>query len=177
MMLVNKKRLIDLVESLYDDIDGFCETSSVCIYAGEDASGEPIQLLLTMTNDDGEMVNEPNVGNICFGKYEEDIKQREEDLETSKKLATERETITTTAVNIGKSLEKVLPSMDDFRWEIPDCRFLGDPIDLVIFNGCCRNKIESISFIEVKSGKARLNRNQRRVRDAVQDKKVIYEVF
>ena len=110
-------------------------------------------------------------------KYEEDLKQREEDLETSKKLATERATITTTAVNIGKSLEKVLPSMDDFRWELPDCRFLGDPIDLVTFNGCCQNKIESISFIEVKSGKARLNKNQRRVRDAVQDKKVIYEVF
>ena len=110
-------------------------------------------------------------------KYEEDLKQREKDLEKSKKLATERVTITTTAVNIGKSLEKVLPSMDDFRWELPDCRFLGDPIDLVTFNGCCQNKIESISFIEVKSGKARLNKNQRRVRDAVQDKKVIYEVF
>jgi len=110
-------------------------------------------------------------------KYEEELKQREKDLEKSKQLATERATITTTAVNIGKSLEKVLPSMDDFRWKIPDCRFLGDPIDLVTFNGCCQNKIESISFIEVKSGKARLNKNQRRVRDAVQDKKVIYEVF
>ena len=110
-------------------------------------------------------------------RYEEELKQREEGLEKSKQLATERATITTTAVNIGKSLEKVLPSMDDFRWEIPDCRFLGDPIDLVTFNGCCQNKIESISFIEVKSGKARLNKNQRRVRDAVHDKKVIYEVF
>ncbi len=110
-------------------------------------------------------------------RYEEELKQREEGLEKSKQLATVRATITTTAVNIGKSLEKVLPSMDDFRWKIPDCRFLGDPIDLVTFNGCCQNKIESISFIEVKSGKARLNKNQRRVRDAVQDKKVIYEVF
>jgi predicted Holliday junction resolvase-like endonuclease len=110
-------------------------------------------------------------------RYEEELKQREEDLEKSKQLATERATITTTAVNIGKSLEKVLPSMDNFRWELPDCRFLGDPIDLVTFNGCCQNKIESISFIEVKSGKARLNKNQRRIRDAVQDKKVIYEVF
>ena len=110
-------------------------------------------------------------------RYEQELKQREEDLEKSKKLATERVTITTTAVNIGKSLEKVLPSMDDFRWNLPDCRFLGDPIDLVTFNGCCQNKIESISFIEVKSGSARLNKNQRRVRDAVQDKKVVYEVF
>jgi len=110
-------------------------------------------------------------------KYEKELKQREEDLEKSKKLATERATITTTAVNIGKILEKVLPTMDDFRWALPDCRFLGDPIDLVTFNGCCQNKIKSISFIEVKSGKARLNKNQRLVRDAVQDKNVLYEVF
>jgi len=110
-------------------------------------------------------------------RYEEELKQREEGLEKSKKLATERATITTTAVNIGKSLEKVLPTMDDFKWQIPDCRFLGDPIDLVTFNGCCQNKIESIGFIEVKSGKARLNKNQKLVRDAVQDKKVLYEVF
>jgi len=110
-------------------------------------------------------------------RYEEELKQREEDLKKSKKLATERATITTTAVNIGKLLEKVLPTMDDFRWALPDCRFLGDPIDLVTFNGCSQNKIESISFIEVKSGKARLNKNQRRVRDAVQDKSVLYEVF
>ena len=110
-------------------------------------------------------------------RYEEELKQREEGLEKSKKLATERATITTTAVNIGKILEKVLPTMDDFRWNIPDCRFLGDPIDLLTFNGCCQNKIESISFIEVKSGKARLNKNQRQVRDAVQDEKVRYEVF
>ena len=110
-------------------------------------------------------------------RYEDQLKQREEDLEKSKKLATERATITTTAVNIGKILEKVLPTMDDFKWALPDCRFLGDPIDLVTFNGCCENKIESISFIEVKSGRATLNKNQRRVRDAVQDKSVLYEVF
>jgi predicted Holliday junction resolvase-like endonuclease len=110
-------------------------------------------------------------------RYEEELKQREEDLEKSRKLATERATITTTAVNIGKSLEKVFPTMDDFKWNIPDCRFLGDPIDLLTFNGCCQNNIQSISFIEVKSGKARLNENQRQVRDAVQDKKVLYEVF
>ena len=110
-------------------------------------------------------------------RYENQLKQREEDLEKSKKLATERATITTTAVNIGKLLEKVLPTMDDFRWSLPDCRFLGDPIDLVTFNGCSQNKIESISFIEVKSGKARLSTKQKRVRDAVQDKRVHYEVF
>ena len=110
-------------------------------------------------------------------QYEDALKQREEDLEKSKLLATERATITTKAVNIGKSLEKVLPTMDDFGWNLPDCRFLGNPIDLLTFNGCCQNKIESISFIEVKSGKARLNQNQRRVRDAIKDKKVSYEVF
>ena len=125
---------------------------------------------------DGTKLFPPEV-KLVQERYEEALKKRESDLDVNLKLATERTTITTTAVNIGLSLEKVLPTMDDFRWALPDCRFLGDPIDLLTFNGCCVNKIESISFIEVKSGKARLNPNQRLVRDAVQDKRVKYEVF
>jgi len=110
-------------------------------------------------------------------EYEDSLKQREVDLKKKKKLATEKATITTAAVNIGKSLEKILPTMDDFKWELPDCRFLGDPIDLITFNGLCRNKIESISFIEVKSGRATLKDRQKWVRDAIQDNRISYKVF
>jgi len=98
-------------------------------------------------------------------------------LEKNKKLTTEKATITTRSVNIGKNLEKVLPIMEDFKWQLPDCRFLGDPIDLLTFNGLSDNNIESISFIEVKSGKARLNKHQKLVKEAVEDNRVRYKVF
>jgi len=110
-------------------------------------------------------------------QLKEELEERKKDLEKRKKLATEKALITTKSVNIGKNLEKVLPTMKDFRYPIPECRFLGDPIDLITFNGLCKNKIESISFIEIKTGKARLNKHQRCVRDAIEDKKLSYKVF
>lgn len=110
-------------------------------------------------------------------QYEEELRKRNAKLEKNKKLTTEKATITTRSVNIGKNLEKILPIMEDFKWQLPDCRFLGDPIDLLTFNGLSVNKIDSISFIEVKSGKARLNKHQKLVKEAVEDNRVKYRVF
>jgi predicted Holliday junction resolvase-like endonuclease len=110
-------------------------------------------------------------------QYDEELLKRAAKLEKNKKLTTEKATITTRSVNIGKNLEKVLPIMEDFKWQLPDCRFLGDPIDLLTFNGLSDNNIESISFIEVKSGKARLNKHQKLVKEAVEDNRVRYKVF
>ena len=92
-------------------------------------------------------------------------------------MATEKALITTKAVNIGKNLEKILPTLKDFTWELSDCRFIGDPLDMITFNGLSSNKIDSISFIEVKSGAARLNSHQKMIRDAINDKKVSYKEF
>ena len=105
----------------------------------------------------------------------ETLKARAEELKKKKKLATERAEKTTKAVNIGKNLEKILPTVKDFVWDLPDCRFLGDPIDLVTFNGCCKGNVHSVSFIEIKSGQARLSPHQRAVKEAVEDKRVSYK--
>lgn len=110
-------------------------------------------------------------------KLIEDLKNRKLDLEKQKKLATKKAEITTTSVNIGKSLEKVLPMLNDFKWQLPDCRFLGSPIDLITFNGLSNNKITSLNFIEIKTGNSNLNKHQKAVRDAVIDKKVTYQVI
>ncbi|MBW2974072.1 hypothetical protein KY346_06820 [Candidatus Woesearchaeota archaeon] len=107
----------------------------------------------------------------------EALKEREEELKKRKTLATKKAQITAKAVNIGKKLEVVLPTMKDFKWQLPDCRFLGDPIDLITFNGMSINKIDSLSFIEVKSGGARLNKHQKAVKEAVEDRKVRYKVL
>ncbi|VVB76431.1 Endonuclease related to archaeal Holliday junction resolvase [Candidatus Tiddalikarchaeum anstoanum] len=106
-----------------------------------------------------------------------DLKEREEQLKKRMKLATEKVTKTTTAVNLGKELEKILPTLNDFKWMLEDCRFLADPIDFVVFNGLSMNKINSLSFVEVKSGEARLNKHQKCIKDAVEDGKVSYEVY
>lgn len=109
--------------------------------------------------------------------YLEELKGRAEELKKQKKLATEKALITTRAVNIGKNLEKILPTLKEFKWNLEDCRFIGDPIDLITFEGLSLNKVQSINFIEVKSGGARLNNHQKLIKEAIEDKKVSYKVF
>ena len=105
------------------------------------------------------------------------LDERKANLAKQIKQITERTAKTTAAVNIGKSLEKVLPVAKDFKWVAPDTKVLGDPVDMLIFNGLSIGKVESLSFVEVKSGAARLNAHQRSIRDALGDHKVSYGVF
>ena len=63
-----------------------------------------------------------------------------------------------------------------------DYRFLGNPIDYVCFEGLSdlldgkTDEITSIRFIDIKTGKASLNKSQRRIRDAIKDSRVQFSV-
>jgi predicted Holliday junction resolvase-like endonuclease len=109
-------------------------------------------------------------------KFNQDLKEKEDKLEKSKK-SIERAAISARSSNIGQKLETVAPLLKDFRWNIRDCRPLGDPIDFIAFNGFSISKIHSLSFIEVKTGNSKLSDHQEAVRDAIADKKVSYKVF
>jgi len=107
----------------------------------------------------------------------DELKSRQQELDRQKKLTTQKAMITSKAVNIGKNLEKILPTLKEFNWELCDCRFLGDPLDMLTFNGLSVNKIHSLSFIEVKTGNARLNARQKMIKDAIEDNKVSYREY
>src|SRR3989344_8465767 len=53
---------------------------------------------------------------------EDTLKSRQEELKKSMKRATTGAQSTAKSVNIGKLLEKVFPTMNDFKWELSDCR-------------------------------------------------------
>ena len=55
---------------------------------------------------------------------------------------------------------------------VKELNFLGNPIDFVGFKGLDGDGEVEIKFIEVKSGKSKLNKNQRKVKAAVMAKKV-----
>ena len=105
----------------------------------------------------------------------EELEGRKSDLEKRKNLAQQKAEITAKSVNIGKRIEAILPIMKDFNFDLPDCRFLNDPIDLIVFNGLCCDKITSLSFIEVKTGGARLGKGQKAIKDAICENKVRYK--
>ena len=73
---------------------------------------------------------------------------------------------------LGKGLETILYAHRNFNMNSYDFRFLANPIDLVIFRGLSKGKLESLTFVDVKTGKSRLKQGQRSIKNAVNDKNV-----
>ena len=72
------------------------------------------------------------------------------------------------AVVTGKVTEHLVPLMGEFPYNPKDVRFLGSPVDLVVFDGMDDDDLNEIVFVEVKTGaSASLSTRERRIRDAV----------
>ena len=71
------------------------------------------------------------------------------------------------AVTTGKVAEQLLPLFPEFPFNPKDARFLGSPVDLVVFDGLAEGEVKRVVFVEVKSRQAELTTRERRVRDAV----------
>jgi predicted Holliday junction resolvase-like endonuclease len=78
------------------------------------------------------------------------------------------------SVTVGKVTEHIIPYLPGFAYNPKDARFIGSPIDLVIFDGLSdgEGEIRSVVFVEIKTGTSALSSRERRVRDAVQTGKV-----
>ncbi|MEI6841570.1 MAG: Holliday junction resolvase-like protein [Methanomicrobiales archaeon] len=66
----------------------------------------------------------------------------------------------------GNVTQHLVPYFPDFPWNPRDTRFIGTPIDLIIFSGLSEEKeLDSIIFVEVKSGKTgALSESQKKVK-------------
>ena len=105
---------------------------------------------------------------------------KERKLEISERTATttQRLETTTQSVNIGFILERLAPVLKEFRFDKNDCRSLFDPIDYVIFDGLNKTgKVQKIFFIDIKTGEARLKKNQKAVKQKVQDKLIEFKHY
>ena len=97
------------------------------------------------------------------------IKERKRELARSRELMTKIARRTAQAVNLGKIVEKIVPSFASFAYEPGDCRALFEPIDYVVFSGLARqNNVEALFFVDVKSGNACLSSTQNCIKRAVE---------
>lgn len=78
------------------------------------------------------------------------------------------------AVTAGKVLEQLVPYLPGFGFNPKDARFLGSPIDFVVFDGLSDGALRRVVFVEVKTGTAELSRRERQVRDAVAARQVAW---
>ena len=83
------------------------------------------------------------------------------------------------AVGIGKILEKIAPAVRGYQYDPRDSRALFEPIDYIVFKGLTKGngRVDSLIFLDIKTGGAGLNTHQRQIRDAVQDGKVAWDRY
>jgi predicted Holliday junction resolvase-like endonuclease len=105
-------------------------------------------------------------------KFEERVRKYiEEKEEEIKREAIER----SSKILSGKALEKLVPLLKDFNHSPHDVRWLGDPIDLVVFDGASKNNPEKITFVEIKYRKGELTEKQKKIKQVIKEGKVFWE--
>ena len=81
------------------------------------------------------------------------------------------------AVIGGHFSEQLAPFLPNFKYLPTECKFLGKPVDLIVFKGLDEKKIDEIVFVEVKSGNAKLSSTEKSLKEAIEKKRVRFEEY
>ena len=94
--------------------------------------------------------------------------QHESDLKNVRKDSTNRQR----GILKGQISELIAPWLLKSVDSVKELNFLGNPIDFIGFKGLDGDGEVDIKLIEVKTGNSRLNKNQKRVKEAVESSRV-----
>ncbi len=72
----------------------------------------------------------------------------------------------------GQFSEQLAPYLPDFEYLPTECRFIGKPIDFIVFKGMDEKNIDEVVFVEIKSGNAKLNQHEKNLKETIEKKKV-----
>ena len=94
------------------------------------------------------------------------IQQWQTEMEQSRKSAVEQ----SRAVLGGKFTEQMVPFFPDFKYDPTEVRFIGSPIDMIVFPGLAQGDLREIVVLEVKTGKnQQLTSAQKKIRQLIED--------
>ena len=82
----------------------------------------------------------------------------------------------------GKIAEQMAPVLQEFAFNPADARFIGSPVDYIIFDGLTEVADDQktsihIVFMDVKKGAGKLTRVQRIIKKAVEDREVAWQTL
>ena len=117
-------------------------------------------------------------------EYEQYISELELEHQQALAQAQKRRVHTSRAVLKGKMAEQFAPILPEFQYLPSDAKFLGDPVDYVVFDGYTdfrdgdgdAEDIEVI-LLDIKSGGARLSKGQQAIAQAVREGRVRFETL
>ena len=122
------------------------------------------------------------------GRIQAEYEQYIAELELAHKQALvdaqKRSVNTSRAVLKGKMAEQFAPILPEFQYLPSDAKFLGDPVDYVVFDGYTdfrdgdgdAEDIEVI-LLDIKSGSARLSKGQQAIAQAIREGRVRFETL
>ena len=115
-------------------------------------------------------------------EYEAYIAQLELEHQQALIQAQKRSVNTSRAVLKGKMAEQLAPILPEFEYLPSDAKFLGDPVDYIVFDGYSdfrdgEGRAEDITVVlmDIKSGGARLTKGQLAIAEAIQQGRVRFE--
>ncbi len=77
----------------------------------------------------------------------------------------------------GKFGEQLAPYLPDFAYDPTEVRFIGSPIDFIVFPGLSQDDPREIVLLEVKSRGNKLSKREKRIRELVREKRIRWELY
>jgi len=77
----------------------------------------------------------------------------------------------------GEIYEKILPALPNFPYAPKDMVFIWKGCDYIIFDGLSEWSLKEIIFLELKSGNAVLNKNERSIQSIIEQRRVRFSEY
>jgi len=81
------------------------------------------------------------------------------------------------AVLGGKFPEQMVPYLPEFKYDPTEARFIGSPIDLIVFPGLSQGEPREIVIVEIKTGGSQLSTVENKIRALVESGMVRWELI
>ena len=117
-------------------------------------------------------------------EYERYIAELQLEHQQALTQAQKRSVNTSRAVLKGKMAQQFAPILPEYQYLPSDAKFLGDPVDYVVFDGYTdlrdgQGKVDDVEIvlIDIKSGGARLTKGQQAIAQAIQQGRIRFETI
>jgi predicted Holliday junction resolvase-like endonuclease len=99
-------------------------------------------------------------------------------LEQEKKKIRQSAITQSRAVLTGKFTEQMTPYLPEFKYDPTEARFIGSPIDLIVFPGLAQGDPSEVVIMEIKTGKhCQLTYAEKKIRQLIEDGMVRWELI
>lgn len=124
--------------------------------------------------------NEINTKNLVHGwelKYSADLSEIKGLIQSAEKYMRYDAIRRSKRTLLGKLWEQVSPYLPKFPFRPSDMKFLGSPIDFIIFDGASEEDIKQVVFLEIKSGDSKLSPQEKKLKQVIENGKVYWKMF